>query len=153
MTSREAGKVALITGANRGIGFEIARQLGLLGLTVLIGTRDPGRGAEAVRRLRKEGLDARAIVIDVTDPETIGAAVREVEREFGKLDVLINVQPEPGDAERRARRAERGTVGHAAGRRPHWRVLRRRGPAPLVSPPAALVAGADAQYAKEASYE
>lgn len=90
MTSREVGKVALITGANRGIGFEIARQLGLLGLAVLIGARDSGRGAEAAARLRKEGLDARAIVLDVTDPETIGAAVREVEREFGKLDVLIN---------------------------------------------------------------
>jgi NAD(P)-dependent dehydrogenase (short-subunit alcohol dehydrogenase family) len=90
MTSRHVGKVALITGANRGIGFEIARQLGLLGLTVLIGARDPGRGAEAAARLRNEGFDARAIVLDVTDPETIGAAVRQVEREFGKLDVLIN---------------------------------------------------------------
>jgi NAD(P)-dependent dehydrogenase (short-subunit alcohol dehydrogenase family) len=84
------GKVALITGANRGIGLEIARQLGSLGFTVLVGARDGGRGAEAADLLRREGLHACPVVLDVTDPETIRRAVREVEREFGRLDVLIN---------------------------------------------------------------
>jgi NAD(P)-dependent dehydrogenase (short-subunit alcohol dehydrogenase family) len=84
------GKVALITGANRGIGFEIARQLGALGFIVLVGARDDERGAEAAARLREAGLHARPIVLDVTDAETIEAAVQEVAREFGKLDVLIN---------------------------------------------------------------
>ncbi|HEY7481824.1 MAG TPA: SDR family oxidoreductase [Gemmatimonadales bacterium] len=88
--SHASEKVALITGANRGIGFEIARQLGALGFTVLVGARDAARGAEAVERLRQRGFHARPIVLDVTDPQTIEAAVREVEREFGKLDVLIN---------------------------------------------------------------
>jgi NAD(P)-dependent dehydrogenase (short-subunit alcohol dehydrogenase family) len=83
-------KVALITGANRGIGFEIARQLGTLGFTVLVGARDMKRGAEAAGRLGQDGIHALPIVLDVTDNVTIEAAVREVEREFGKLDVLVN---------------------------------------------------------------
>ena len=86
----KTGKVALITGANRGIGLEIARQLGRLGFTVLVGARDAERGADAAGRLRTEGLHACPIVLDVTDPGTIEAAVRVVEREFGRLDVLIN---------------------------------------------------------------
>ena len=83
-------KVALITGANKGIGKEIARQLGLQGMIVLIGARDAGRGAEAAAELKQQGVDARAVVLDVTDGDTITAAAAQIEREFGRLDVLVN---------------------------------------------------------------
>lgn len=83
-------KVALITGANQGIGFEIGRQLGRLGVTVLIGARNKQRCREAVDALRGEGIDAREIILDVTKQGTIDAAAGEVDREFGRLDILIN---------------------------------------------------------------
>ena len=83
-------KIALITGANKGIGKEIARQLGAQGLTVLIGARDETRGAEAVSELNQEGLTAHSVQLDVTDQESIDAAAKRIEAEFGKLDVLVN---------------------------------------------------------------
>ena len=83
-------KIALITGANKGIGKEIARQLGTQGLTVLIGARDAGRGAEAAAELKQQGIDAHAISLDVTDGTSISAVVRQVEKDYGRLDVLIN---------------------------------------------------------------
>jgi NAD(P)-dependent dehydrogenase (short-subunit alcohol dehydrogenase family) len=77
-------KVALVTGANKGIGLEIARQLAAYhGMTVLIGARDEARGRDAADKLRAEGLDARPIVLDVTDQQTITAAARRIESEFG----------------------------------------------------------------------
>jgi NAD(P)-dependent dehydrogenase (short-subunit alcohol dehydrogenase family) len=80
-----------VTGANKGIGLEIARQLATHhGMTVLIGVRDEARGREAADKLRAEGLDARPIVRDVTDQQTIAAAARQIETEFGRLDVLVN---------------------------------------------------------------
>lgn len=84
------GRVALITGANRGIGYETARQLGALGMKVLVGARDAGRGEEAAARLRSEGVDARAVTLDVTDDASVAAAAREVTQSEGRLDVLIN---------------------------------------------------------------
>ncbi len=83
-------RIALITGANKGIGFETARQLGQKGMTVLVGARDPAKGAEAVAELRKEGLDARPLTIDVSRSESIRKAAAEVAKEFDHLDVLIN---------------------------------------------------------------
>lgn len=83
-------KLALITGANKGIGFETARQLGHKGVRVLIGARDPDKGQLAVRTLKAEGIDVRAIAIDVTDEASITAVASQVESEFGKLDILIN---------------------------------------------------------------
>lgn len=83
-------KVALITGANKGIGLEIARQLGRQGITVLIGARDPQRGEEAARLLQQEGIPARFLALDVTDPTTIESAARTIEQEFGRLDILVN---------------------------------------------------------------
>ena len=83
-------KVALITGANKGIGFETARQLGKLGYTVLLGSRDALKGEVAARQLRGEGIDARVVKLDVTRQSDIDAVARLVEREFGALDVLVN---------------------------------------------------------------
>lgn len=83
-------KIALITGANKGIGLEIARQLGTQGVTVLIGARDGERGREAAERLQAEHVNAHALHLDVTNQTTIDAAARFLEREFGKLDILVN---------------------------------------------------------------
>ncbi|MGI9088828.1 MAG: SDR family oxidoreductase [Chthoniobacterales bacterium] len=83
-------KIALITGANKGIGLETARQLGQQNITVLIGARDPAKGEQAADELRKKGIAARALELDVDDAESIRQAVRQVENEFGQLDILIN---------------------------------------------------------------
>ncbi|MBC6430321.1 SDR family oxidoreductase [Nostoc sp. HG1] len=84
------GKVALITGANKGIGYEIARQLGSKGATVLVGARDIKRGEEAANKLRLNEIDARSVQLDVTDQKTIDSARKQIESEFGKLDILVN---------------------------------------------------------------
>lgn len=83
-------KVALITGANKGIGLETARQLGKQGITVIIGARDASRGAAAAAGLKSEGIDARVVQLDVTDRASISAAAQHIEKEFGRLDILIN---------------------------------------------------------------
>lgn len=83
-------KIALITGANKGIGLETARQLGKKGITVLVGARDSTKGKAAADELRKEGIDANAFEIDVSDAASIKAAVARVERDFGRLDILVN---------------------------------------------------------------
>ena len=65
-------RVALVTGANKGIGLEVARQLGRdHGMSVLIGARDESRGREAADQLQAQGIDARAIRLDVTDPASV----------------------------------------------------------------------------------
>jgi NAD(P)-dependent dehydrogenase (short-subunit alcohol dehydrogenase family) len=82
---------ALITGANKGIGRQTARQLAARGMTVLLGARDVARGSAAERELRAEGHpDARFVHLDVTDPKLIEAAAALVGEEYGQLDVLIN---------------------------------------------------------------
>lgn len=83
-------KIALITGANKGLGFETARQLGEQNIKVLIGARDEIRGQEAAGKLKNEGFDAEFILIDVTDEKTLEAAAKYVEENFGKLDILVN---------------------------------------------------------------
>ncbi|MEV7328938.1 SDR family oxidoreductase [Micromonospora sp. NPDC093244] len=83
-------KTALITGANKGIGFATARQLGSLGMTVLVGARDAERGRAAERELRDGGVDAAFVPLDVTDAESVAAAAKRVEAEHGRLDVLVN---------------------------------------------------------------
>jgi NAD(P)-dependent dehydrogenase (short-subunit alcohol dehydrogenase family) len=82
--------IALITGANKGIGFETARLLGARGMTVLIGARDEAKGAEAERALRDGGADARFVQLDVTDEKSVTRAAEWVEAEFGRLDILVN---------------------------------------------------------------
>src|SRR5260370_26958224 len=86
----DSKKIALITGANKGIGFEIARQLGAQGINVLVGTRDQTRGEEAARRLQSEGIDASAVHLDVTDQVTIDQAASFIDKTYGKLDILVN---------------------------------------------------------------
>jgi len=83
-------KVAMITGANKGIGRATADQLAALGMTVLIGARNPRHGEEAAVAVRAAGGDAHAVTLDVTDPATVQAAARRVEERFGHLDVLVN---------------------------------------------------------------
>lgn len=78
--------VALITGANQGIGLEIARQLAEHGLTVLVGSRNLEKGEAAARSING---DAHAIQLDVTDPASISAAAERIRSEFGRLDVLV----------------------------------------------------------------
>jgi len=81
---------ALITGANKGIGFAAARQLGGSGVKVLIGARDPEKGRDAAELLRGQGIDAEAVAIDVTDPASVRAAAAQVEESHGHLDILVN---------------------------------------------------------------
>ena len=82
--------IALITGANKGIGFETARLLGARGTTVLVGARDEERGREAERVLREGGADAHLVQLDVTDPKSIRRAAEWIDAEYGRLDVLVN---------------------------------------------------------------
>lgn len=83
-------KVALITGANKGIGFETARQLGAQNITILVGARDEKRGAEAVQKLQAEGVDAQFLHIDMDDAVTFANAAKFIADKFGRLDILIN---------------------------------------------------------------
>jgi NAD(P)-dependent dehydrogenase (short-subunit alcohol dehydrogenase family) len=84
------GDIALISGANKGIGYEIARGLGAKKIKVLVGARDKSRGQASVDKLKAEGVDARFIPLDVTDQGTIQRAAAWIEKEFGRLDILIN---------------------------------------------------------------
>ena len=90
MSQQQSEHVALITGANKGIGWETALQLGAHGITVLVGSRNPQQGEQAAVALQAHGVKAHALVIDVTNQATIEAAVAEVTRTFGKLDILVN---------------------------------------------------------------
>ncbi len=83
-------KTALITGANKGIGLETARQLGQQEIIVLIGARDASKGKAAADALRKEGIDAHPVEIDVSDSASIRKAAAQVESDFGRLDILVN---------------------------------------------------------------
>jgi len=83
-------KIALVTGANRGIGFETARQLAQKGIKVLLGARSESKGQEAESTLKNEGLDVEFIKLDVDDPATHESAARFVDATYGRLDILVN---------------------------------------------------------------
>ncbi len=86
----QSNKIALITGANKGLGFEMSRQLAQQGLTVLVAARKIEAAVEAATKLKNEGLEAEAIALDINDSAQIQSAVQEIHDRFGKLDVLIN---------------------------------------------------------------
>jgi NAD(P)-dependent dehydrogenase (short-subunit alcohol dehydrogenase family) len=83
-------RVALITGANRGLGLETARQLGRTGVTTIIAARDPAKGAQAAAELRTEGIEAVSVALDVTSLASVRAAASQVADEYGRLDILVN---------------------------------------------------------------
>ncbi|MGO8790505.1 MAG: SDR family oxidoreductase [Terriglobia bacterium] len=103
-------KIALITGANKGIGFEVARQIGRTGVTVLVGARKPDAGKQAAATLAAEGITARFLPLDVTDHASIAAAAATIGTDFGRLDILVNNAGinDPGDG--RAHTAQLGAV-------------------------------------------
>lgn len=91
MNERSTGrKVALITGANKGIGRATAERLAALGMTVLVGARNPQRGEETAAQIRAAGGDARSLALDVTDQDAAKAAAKWIGERFGRLDVLVN---------------------------------------------------------------
>ena len=83
-------KVALVTGANKGLGLEMARQLAQSGITVILAARDPQKGEAAAENLRKEGLDVQFLALDVTNEQDRKNAADYVHQTFGHLDILIN---------------------------------------------------------------
>ncbi|SMQ77663.1 NAD(P)-dependent dehydrogenase, short-chain alcohol dehydrogenase family [Bacillus sp. OV166] len=83
-------KVALVTGGNRGIGFELVKQLALNGFKVILASRDPEMGHEATQRLKESNLDVSFVVIDIDNQESIHQAAITVNERYGRLDVLIN---------------------------------------------------------------
>jgi NAD(P)-dependent dehydrogenase (short-subunit alcohol dehydrogenase family) len=83
-------KIALVTGANRGIGFETARQLAQQGVHVIVAARDRDKAVAATLRLQTQGLSAEALRLDVTGSASITSAVQEVGHKHGRLDILVN---------------------------------------------------------------
>ncbi len=83
-------KVALVTGANKGLGLEMSRQLGKADITVVVGARDLAKAQQAVSELQAAGIDARPLALNVTDSASIEAAVKQIEDTLGRLDILVN---------------------------------------------------------------
>ena len=83
-------RIALVTGANRGIGFETAKQLGEKGVTVLVAARQLSASEQAVAKLKAAGVDAYPIQLDVDKESDRKAAAKEIEEKFGRLDILVN---------------------------------------------------------------
>jgi NAD(P)-dependent dehydrogenase (short-subunit alcohol dehydrogenase family) len=87
---QQNGKVAFISGANRGIGFETAKKLGELGITVVLGVRDIAKGQVAAEQLKAQGIRAEVVHYDAAVPATADTVYAFIERTFGKLDILVN---------------------------------------------------------------
>jgi NAD(P)-dependent dehydrogenase (short-subunit alcohol dehydrogenase family) len=83
-------RLAVVTGANKGIGFEVGRQLARKGLRVVLTSRDEAKGREALAALQKEGLDVLYHALDVTGPKSVEALAKYLEGEHDRVDVLVN---------------------------------------------------------------
>jgi len=83
-------RIALVTGATRGIGLATARGLAELGFVVLVGARDASKGEEVVRSMVEEGLDAHLLELDITDERQVRRAAETIDRRYAHLDVLVN---------------------------------------------------------------
>ena len=103
-------KVALVTGANKGIGYEIAAGLGALGWTVGVGARDAERLRTAVEKLRAAGVDAFEVPLDVTDDASVAAAAALLDARAGRLDVLVNNAGITGGAPQEPTRVDPATI-------------------------------------------
>lgn len=90
MAIKSNNRIALVTGANRGLGLETARQLGNQGFNVIVTARTKAKASDAAATLAKQGIEAYPVAIDVTAPETIAAAAKEVAAKFGHIDSLVN---------------------------------------------------------------
>ncbi|MDB6080668.1 MAG: fabG 10 [Akkermansiaceae bacterium] len=86
----QSDKIALITGGNRGLGFETARALGELGITVIIGARDQAAGEEAVANLAAKGITTEAVQLEITNPEHRKQVLSYLSDKYGRLDILVN---------------------------------------------------------------
>ena len=100
-------KVALITGANRGIGFETAKGLGELGITVIIGARDLAKGATAADKLRAQGMQAEAIVYDAADPDSADAVYAHIAAKYGIAGDVPDQSVRRGGTDAKAAAADR----------------------------------------------
>jgi NAD(P)-dependent dehydrogenase (short-subunit alcohol dehydrogenase family) len=83
-------RIALVSGANRGIGLEVSKQLASLGVTVFMGMREPAKNDKVVKAVREIGGDVYAVKLDVTCPADIDAAIGAIDGRFGRLDILVN---------------------------------------------------------------
>ena len=84
------GKVAFITGGNRGLGLETARELGKQGIVVAVGSRDSKKGKAAAAKLRDEGITAESLGFDVNKSQDHQKAYDYFEKKYGRLDILVN---------------------------------------------------------------
>lgn len=83
-------RIALVTGANKGIGFEIARQLAQAGVRVILGARHAERARSAVEALNVQGMNVSAVALDINDQPSIAAATSNIRAQYGRLDILVN---------------------------------------------------------------
>jgi len=90
MSVQQGKRVALITGGNKGIGLETGRQLGKTGITIIVGARTAENGNEAVSKLKAEGIDAEAVLLDVDNLSHHDSVEKHISQKYGKLDILVN---------------------------------------------------------------
>jgi NAD(P)-dependent dehydrogenase (short-subunit alcohol dehydrogenase family) len=90
VTMKTSNKVALITGANRGLGLQTARELGKLGITLLLGVRDVAKSQEALNELKGLGYTVEAIPLNVSDIDGHNQVYGQISEQYGKLDILVN---------------------------------------------------------------
>jgi NAD(P)-dependent dehydrogenase (short-subunit alcohol dehydrogenase family) len=113
MSQSGVGRVALVTGANRGIGREVARQLAARGHVTILGSRDALKGQAAAQELRGVGVEVIPRQLDITDPSSVDALAAYLDANFGRLDILVNNAAIHYDTWQRASTADLGVVTEA----------------------------------------